>query len=179
MSVQDDLRRAAEQATAAVEGFKVEVVGDRVIMTPQSEIQSWTILDVQVAARAAGVDTARLLSDVLVHFPGEPPRAPDVAILENGATAPYAYEDLLAAVEIVSSKDDDNDYSIKLQQYARFGVPLYLIIDPFQATCAVLTDPEGARYAARQDYAYGEMVTLHLADGSTVQIPTDTFKRKG
>jgi Uma2 family endonuclease len=169
----------AEQAAATFEGFRVEVVGGQIFMTPRSEIRSWTILDMQIAARAAGVDTARLLSDVLVQFPGEAPRAPDVAILEDGATAPYSYEDLLAAVEIVSTPDDDNDYSIKLQQYARFGIPTYVIIDPFRANCTVLTRPKDTAYATREEYAYGETVTLHLTDGGTVQIPTDKFKRKG
>ena len=178
MSVQDDLWHVAEQAAATFEGFRIEVVGGRIFMTPRSETQSWTILDVQIAARTAGVDTARLLSNVRIRFPGEAPRAPDVAILEGGATAPYSYEDLLAAVEIVSTPDDDNDYSVKLQQYARFGIPTYVIIDPFRAKCTVLTRPKDSAYATREEYAYGETVTLHLTDGGTVQIPTEKFKRK-
>jgi Uma2 family endonuclease len=178
VSVQDDLWHVAEQAAATFEGFKIEVVGGQIVMTPQSEIQSWTIRRVQNSAEAAGIAEERLVSDVLIQFPGEAPRAPDVAILEDGANAPYSYEDLLAAVEIVSTPDDDNDYSIKLQQYARFGIPTYVIIDPFRAKCTVLTRPKDSAYATCEEYAYGETVTLHLTDGGTVQIPTDKFKRK-
>ena len=48
MSVQDDiLWQAAERAAAQFEGFKIEVVGGHIVMTPQSSIQSWTILDVR------------------------------------------------------------------------------------------------------------------------------------
>ncbi|MBL1096485.1 Uma2 family endonuclease [Streptomyces coffeae] len=180
MSVQDDiLWQAAEHAAAEFEGFKIEVVGGRIVMTPQSSIQSWTILDVQMAAMAAGIDKSRLLSDVLIQFPGESPRVPDVTILEEGATEPYSYEDILAAVEIVSAKNDGNDYAVKVRQYARFGVPIYLIIDPFLGQCILLTRPKDDSYASRDEYAYGEIVTLHLTDGSTVEIPTAEFKRRG
>ena len=178
MSVQDDLWHVAERAAEQFEGFKIEVVGGQVVMTPQSEIQSWTIRRVQNSAETSGIDEERLLSDVLIHFPGEPPRAPDVAILTEGATAPYTCEDLLVAVEIISAKDDDNDYSTKLRQYARFGIPTYLIIDPFRAQCTLLTRPKDAGYATREEYSYGETITLHLADNSAVRIPTNTFKRR-
>ncbi|GAA1149534.1 MULTISPECIES: Uma2 family endonuclease [Streptomyces violaceusniger group] len=179
MSVQDDiLRQTAERAAAQFEGFKIEVVGGQIVMTPQSDIQSWTIRRVQNAAEASGIAEERLLSDVLIQFPGEPPRVPDVTILEDGAKEPYSYDDVLAAVEIVSTEDDDNDYVIKLKQYARFGIPTYLIIDPFRGQCTLLTRPKGGTYASRDDYAYGETVTLHLTDGSEVAVPTDKFKRK-
>jgi Uma2 family endonuclease len=178
VSVQDDLCQVAEQAAAVFEGFKIEVVGGQVVMTPQSDIQSWTIRRVQNSAEAAGIAEERLVSDVLINFPGEPPRAPDVAILEDGATAPYSYEDLLVAVEIVSTPDDDNDYSVKLRQYARFGVPTYVIIDPFRAKCTVLTRPKDTEYASSEGYAYGETLPLQLSDGSAVRIPTDRFKSK-
>ncbi|MGA6152571.1 Uma2 family endonuclease [Stenotrophomonas sp. NPDC087984] len=179
MSVQDDiLRQTAEHAAAQFEGFKIEVVGGHIVMTPQSSIQSWTILDVQMAAMAAGIDKSRLLSDVLIQFPGEPPRVPDVTILEDGAAEPYSYEDILAAVEIVSTKNDGNDDAVKVRQYAHFGVPIYLIIDPFTGQCTLLTRPKDDSYASRDEYTYGETVTLHLRDGSTVDIPTSDFKRR-
>lgn len=179
MTVQDNiLWQTAERAAAEFEGFKVEVVGDRIVMTPRSHVQSWTIHRVWSAAEAAGIAEERLLSDVLVQFPGAPPRMPDVTILEEGAEAPYSYEDVLAAIEIVSSKDDDNDYAIKLKQYARFGIAAYLIIDPFRAQCTRHTRPKADTYASRDEYAYGETVSLRLADGSSVDIPTDGFKRK-
>ncbi|MDT3398445.1 Uma2 family endonuclease [Streptomyces sp. B1866] len=178
MSVQDDLLRAAEHVAAEIEGFKVEVVEDRIVMTPQSHIQSWTILDVQVAAMSAGVRKERLLSDVLIDFPGESPRAPDVAIVEEGARAPFSHDDLLAAVEIVSSENDSHDYVLKLGQYARFGVPLYLVVDPFRGECTLYARPADGKYAKQETFRYGETITLRLADGSAVELPTADFRRK-
>ncbi len=179
MSVQDDfLREAAERAASVFEGFKIEVVGGRVIMTPQSDIQGWTIRRIQNAVEDSGLPEERFLTDVLIEFPeGEPPRCPDVAIVEEGATRPYTYEDLLAAIEVVSTQSEENDYRIKVEQYARYGVPMYLIVDPFKGKCTLLTRPKGDVYTTSVLHAYGETISIRLADGSEVEIPTDKFKR--
>lgn len=179
MTVQDDfLRETVELAASVIEGFKIEVVGDRIIMTPQSSVQSWTIRRVQNAIEDCGITEERILSDVLIQFPGEPPRCPDVAIVEEGADGTYGYEDLLAAIEIVSSKHDRNDYAIKVQQYAHFRVPIYLIIDPFRGQCSLLTEPVDDSYASCEEYKYGDTITFRLRDGSSIEIPTHTFKRR-
>ena len=51
-----------------------------------------------------------------------------------------------------------------MRQYARFGVPIYLIIDPFLGQCTLLTRPKGDSYASRDEYTYGETITLRLGD---------------
>ncbi|GHF52176.1 MULTISPECIES: Uma2 family endonuclease [Streptomyces] len=178
MTVQDDfLRETIERAAAVFEGFKIEAVGDRIVMTPQSDIQGWTVRRILNAIEDSGIDEDRFLADVLIRFPGEAPRCPDVAIMEEGAEKPYSHEALLAAVEVVSTKQDANDYEIKVRQYARFGVPAYLIVDPFEGVCHLLSLPEGDEYTSCRKFTYGATVTLNLADGSKVEIPTDKFKR--
>ncbi|MEV8307202.1 Uma2 family endonuclease [Streptomyces flavidovirens] len=174
----DVLRDKAERIAKEHEGFKVEIVGSRLVMGLRSNVQSWTIFDVQNATQAAGIGEERILSDVLIEFPDAPDRVPDVTILAEGSKEPYTYEDIRAAVEIVATEDDTNDYEIKAHQYARYDVPICLIIDPFRGECTLLTRPRGTDYAARESFKYGETVTLHLEDGSTVPIPTDQFKRK-
>ncbi|MBH1936771.1 Uma2 family endonuclease [Streptomyces sp. AV19] len=173
----ESLHNAIERASSVIEGFKIEAVGDRIVMTPQSSVQSETIADVIEAARAT-LGRKRAYSDVIVNFPGETERCPDVAIVEAGAQEPYSHEDLLAAIEVVSSKHDKNDYVIKTEQYARFGVPMYLIIDPFRGECDLLTRPMDGTYATRELSKYGDTIRLQLADGNTVEIPTDTFERR-
>ncbi|MFF4157841.1 Uma2 family endonuclease [Streptomyces sp. NPDC001678] len=178
MTVQTDrLHNAIDRAASVIEGFKIEAVGDRIIMTPQSSVQSETIADVIAAARGV-LGRGRAYNDVTFTFPGEPERCPDVAIVEEGAQETYSYEDLLAAIEVVSSKYDKNDYVIKTEQYARFGVPIYLIIDPFRGECDLLTHPVDGRYARRALHKYGDTIHLELADGSEVDIPTNTFDRR-
>ncbi|MBC2879439.1 MULTISPECIES: Uma2 family endonuclease [Streptomyces] len=174
----ESMRNAIERVSPLLKGFKIEAVGDRVIMTPQSSVRSWTVFDVQTAIVASGVDRQRVLNDVEFGFPGEPDRCPDVAITDDGSTDPYSHEDLLAAIEIVSSKNDKNDYVVKTRQYARFGVPAYLIIDPFRGECDLLTNPRDDAYASRQTYKYGDTIPLRLQDGAEIEIPTASFKRR-
>ncbi|MBT2385190.1 Uma2 family endonuclease [Streptomyces sp. ISL-11] len=174
----DLLRNAIERIAAVVDGFKIEAVGDRIIMTPQSSVQSLTIFDVRDSALAAGIRRDRVFSDVQFEFPGEPQRCPDVSIVEDDAMDPFTYEDLLAAIEIVSSKNDKNDYAIKVRQYAHFGVPVYLTIDPFLGQCTLLTTPRDDTYSSRELYKYGDTIPLRLPDGRSVDIPTDSFKRR-
>lgn len=77
---------------------------------------SGTIRRVQNAADSAGISEERIISDVLIRFPGGAHRVPAVSVPAEGAT--------------------------------------------------------------REVYTYGETVTLHLEDGSTVPVPTHEFKRK-
>ncbi|WP_137988327.1 Uma2 family endonuclease [Streptomyces vilmorinianum] len=82
---------------------------------------------------------------------------------------------LLAAVEVVSRSNPDNDWVGKVRDYALIGVPVYAIFDPRTGTGAVLTDihstPDGPRYATRKDFVYGEDVTIADWAISTQDLP--------
>ncbi|MDT0449778.1 Uma2 family endonuclease [Streptomyces hesseae] len=160
-------------------GIKIDVVGDRIAISMRDGVQCQTDFDVQKAAIAAGLAHERVLSNVLIEFPGEAPRVPDVSILRDGRPEePYSYKDLLAAVEIVSTKHDGYDFTLKREQYARSAVPAFLVIDPFRGECDLFTRPVDGRYAGHDLYTYGDVIHLKLADGGEVDIPTDTFDRR-
>ncbi|MEU7083986.1 Uma2 family endonuclease [Streptomyces achromogenes] len=97
------------------------------------------------------------------------------AILRHPDVMVIAWEDLdtegsidprtvLAAVEIVSRSNPDNDWVGKVRDYALMGIPVYAVFDPRTGTGAVFTDihptPAGPRYATRKDFVYGEDVTI-------------------
>jgi hypothetical protein len=71
---------------------------------------------------------------------------------------------LLAAIEVVSISNPDNDWVGKVRDYPLLGIPAYVITDPRTGNGAVMTDihptPEGPRYATRKDFVYGEKVTI-------------------
>ncbi|MEU4211073.1 Uma2 family endonuclease [Streptomyces sp. NPDC026206] len=160
-------------------GIKIDVVGDRIVISMRTGAHCHTDFDVQKAALAAGLAGERVLSNVLIEFPGEAPRVPDVSILRDGQTGePYSHKDLLAAVEIASTRHDGYDFTLKEEQYARSGVPAFLVIDPFRGECDLLTRPVDGTYATRRQHTYGETIHLQLADGTIIDIPTDTFDRR-
>ncbi|WP_256727015.1 Uma2 family endonuclease [Streptomyces acidiscabies] len=82
---------------------------------------------------------------------------------------------LIAAIEVVSRSNPDNDWTTKLRDYPLLGIPNYAVFDPRTGTGAVFTDihptPEGPRYATRKDFIYGEDITIADWTISTDGLP--------
>ncbi|WP_046730963.1 Uma2 family endonuclease [Streptomyces humi] len=132
----------------------------------------------------------RVMPESLVAHTGEPDvedepegvmRRPDVMVIseaEMEGDGSFDARSLVAAIEIVSRSNPDNDWVSKMRDYPLIGVPVYAVFDPRTGTGAVLTDihptPDGPRYATRKDFVYGEDVTI-----GDWTIPTDGLPRYG
>ncbi|KUN69870.1 hypothetical protein AQJ46_19125 [Streptomyces canus] len=129
----------------------------------------------------------RVMPDELLAHNGTPDvenepegitRHPDVMVIAwddlnvEGSIDPHT---LIAAIEVVSRSNPDNDWVGKMRDYPLIGIPIYAIFDPRTATGAVLTDihstPDGPRYATRKDFVYGEDVTIGDWTISTDDLP--------
>ncbi|WP_030292392.1 Uma2 family endonuclease [Streptomyces katrae] len=105
-------------------------------------------------------------------------RVPDIMLIAEadmegqGSFDPHT---LIAAVEIVSRSNPENDWVGKLRDYPLLGIPVYAVFDPRTGTGAVLSDihqtPAGPRYATRKDFVYGEDVTIGEWTVSTEGLP--------
>ncbi|MGW1158743.1 Uma2 family endonuclease [Streptomyces sp. NPDC002513] len=164
------------------EGYKVEIVGGSVFMTPQRDIHWETIREILWALEDHfGRRRARVFSDVRIDFPGpENGFCPDVAKLREGATKDdkgrWRCEDVEFIAEVISKGTARNDYGPKKTAYALAEVPVYLIVDPYRGTCHVYTEPKEGDYACELRVNYGtdvDMTTTPL--GLTLQ--TDDFPR--
>ncbi|MCZ1021211.1 Uma2 family endonuclease [Streptomyces noursei] len=94
-------------------------------------------------------------------------RRPDVLVLPEAAMDTddaISPRSLLAAVEVVSPSNPENDYESKLRHYPRLGIPHYLIVDPRDGTCVhywAISEKEGApQYAACVPYVFGDKITV-------------------
>ncbi|MFC5033450.1 Uma2 family endonuclease [Streptomyces sp. So13.3] len=96
-------------------------------------------------------------------------RRPDVIVVPLATFAedtmdPFHPRDVALVTEVFSPSNHSNDYVEKVADYSAMGIELYLLVDPRKGTIAVFSDPgpspEGPRYRARHDYAFGEPVTL-------------------
>ncbi|GGX57034.1 Uma2 family endonuclease [Streptomyces minutiscleroticus] len=130
----------------------------------------------------------RVMPEELVAHTGEPDvedepegvmRRPDLMVIAEAdmdAEGSFDPRELIAAVEVVSRSNPDNDWVGKARDYPLLGIPVYAIFDPRTGTGAVLTDihptPDGPRYATRKDFLYGEDVTI-----GEWTIPTDGLPR--
>ncbi|AOR32261.1 hypothetical protein BFF78_15365 [Streptomyces fodineus] len=118
----------------------------------------------------------KVMPEEIVAHTGEPDvegelqgimRRPDVMVIaeeDMEGDGTFDPRTLLAAVEIVSRSNPDNDWVGKMRDYPLLGIPVYGVFDPRTGTGAVFTDihstPDGPRYATRKDFVYGEDVTI-------------------
>lgn len=129
----------------------------------------------------------KVMPELLVAHTGTPDvesqaegimRHPDVMVIAEadmeveGAFDPRT---LLAAIEVVSRSNPDNDWVSKMRDYPLLGIPVYAIFDPRTGSGAVLSDihptPSGPRYATRKEFVYGEDVTIGEWTITTQDLP--------
>ncbi|MFD7918665.1 Uma2 family endonuclease [Streptomyces sp. NPDC059740] len=163
------------------DGYQVSVFDGEIVLTPQSDTRYWTIESIAFAARTGQVPRARRLSDVLITFPGENDAAPDFVVLADGAEPvpgrkAYDHADVLLTVEVVSQPGDPKDYERNVVKYGRFGVPHYLVADPFRRRVTLFSEPFTAGYGHEETVAYdaGEKV-VRLADGTALRLDLADF----
>ncbi|GAA2259441.1 MULTISPECIES: Uma2 family endonuclease [Kitasatospora] len=152
----------------------------KVIMTPQSEEHSSTIRSMQIDSLALGRH-AKVISDVYIDFPADENSAPDFAIMREDAQRRgkrYGFEDALLIAEVVSVSSARKDYDDCTAKYARYGIPVYLVVDPYAAEVVVHTRPTGSGYIAAHTHKYGSgKLPIELADGRTYTLDLDELPR--
>jgi Uma2 family endonuclease len=167
------------------EGFKVEIIEGVIHVSPQRP-RHWDIIRriVQAFEDAYGMDVP-VMSDVRIDFPGKDHGnglCPDVALptltreveeLDNGG---IRFEDVEFVAEVISKGTAGHDYMEKKRAYALGGVGVYLIVDPYTATCHLHTDPTDGKYQQEVSFDFGEEIDLR-AHGLDVVLPTERFIR--
>ncbi|MFJ6126177.1 Uma2 family endonuclease [Streptomyces griseoviridis] len=158
------------------EGFRVEIVGGSVHITPQRDTH-WEIIrrTVRAVEDRFGMDV-RVFSDVRIDFPGNDNGfCPDVAKLrasaEKDERGRWSHEDVEFVAEVISQGTAANDYGPKKTVYAVAEVPVYLVVDPYQGRCYAHTDPKDGDYATRTRVDFGGGVDL---TGTVVDLILDT-----
>lgn len=162
------------------EGYKAEVVGGHVFMTPQRDTHWDIIADIYDQLRAEN-PRKRLKSDVRIDYPGHLNGfASDVTLLAEGAAkndkGRWRCEDVVFIAEVISQKTADNDYGPKKDAYATAGVPVYLIVDPYTAEWHLHTLPQDGVYHAVVSFPFGQEVDLTRTAVGLV-LKTDEFPR--
>ncbi|MET7681516.1 Uma2 family endonuclease [Streptomyces sp. NPDC005423] len=163
------------------EGYKAEIVGGYVYMTPQRDIHWETIRQILWALEDTFGRRARVLSDVRIDFPGHQNGfCPDVAKFRDGAAkneeGRWRYEDIEFVAEVISKGTAPNDYGPKKTAYATAEVPVYLVADPYLARCTVYTEPKDSAYQCELRVDYGNDVDL-TATALGLTLATAAFPR--
>ncbi|MFF7748036.1 Uma2 family endonuclease [Streptomyces sp. NPDC007971] len=188
----DDSRQGASHRYRAMRDFvqstddtvpgKFEITKEGIVHDMMSPIGRHELTALRLRKRLE-----KAMPEEIVAHTGEPDvedapeaimRRPDVMVIAEedmdteGSIDPRA---LIAAIEIVSRSNPDNDWVGKVRDYPLMGIPVYAIFDPRTGTGAVLSDihstPEGPRYATRKDFVYGEDITIADWTISTDGLP--------
>ncbi|WP_267246455.1 Uma2 family endonuclease [Streptomyces sp. PR69] len=163
------------------EGYKTEIVGGHIFMSPQRDVH-WNIIRriVRALEDRFGMD-AKIMSDVRIDFPGDLNGfAPDVVLLsdnaEKNAHGRWNYQDVQFVAEVISKNTALNDYGPKKAAYAEAKVPAYLIINPYTGKCVLHTTPKNGDYDTDARFTFGDEIDLtHTPAGLT--LATDDFPR--
>ncbi|MDT0306825.1 Uma2 family endonuclease [Streptomyces sp. DSM 44917] len=129
----------------------------------------------------------RVMPDDLLAHTGTPDveslhegvlRHPDVMVMawaDMEVEGSFDPRTVMAAIEVVSRSNPDNDWVGKMRDYPLLGIPVYVIFDPRTGEGAVMSDihptPSGPRYATRKDFVYGEEITIGEWTISTADLP--------
>ncbi|KAB1988484.1 Uma2 family endonuclease [Streptomyces triticiradicis] len=163
------------------EGFRVEIVGGNVHMTPQRNTHWQIIRRILRALEHRFGEDVMVFSDVRIDFPGhENGFCPDIALLKDTAEPDggghWRYQDVEFVAEVISEGTAANDYGPKKAAYAIAEVPVYLVADPYQRRCHVYTHPKGDTYTTETRVDFGEAVDL-TATALGLTLKTDGFPR--
>ncbi|MEU6552969.1 Uma2 family endonuclease [Streptomyces sp. NPDC046915] len=163
------------------EGFRVEIVGGNVFMTPQRNTHWQIIRRFLWAVEDRFGRDVMVFSDVRIDFPGHQNGfCPDVAMLKDSAKPDgeghWRYQDVEFVAEVISEGTAPNDYGPKKTAYANAEVPVYVVADPYQGRCYVYTGPKDGDYENRVPVDFGTDIDL---TGTVVDLvlKTDDFPR--
>jgi Uma2 family endonuclease len=111
-------------------------------------------------------------------FCGDEPRPDFIALPASAEVDPegsFPGDKVRFVAEVLSKSNKGTDLVDKVELYARFGIGLYLIIDPFKGWCTLHREPHEEGYAASSSTAFGEPVELPEPFGFA--IDTSRFGR--
>lgn len=147
--------------------FRIETVRGRIVVNEPGTWQHNTILSrtlfhlaPAVAGRGweiwpnitvyLGPDDDRYVPDLTVVAPG--PRLHEEHAVHGDST--------ILLVDVVTVATTYDVYFVKPRSYARGGVPLYLVVDPFQRRVTLFSGPGGACYRTEAVVPLGDPLPL-------------------
>ncbi|MEV0596263.1 Uma2 family endonuclease [Nonomuraea cavernae] len=182
---EDELRRERLWQDLLQDGWRAEIVGGRIIVSPWAKRRHGVLLDrladqLYDVKRKNGWEFHQCWA---VHIPPErgDKRLPDLLVAppdcpEFDDNQAYGYGTLMA-VEVTSSDSRHDDLNIKPAKYARAGIPVMLILDDFSERPSVrlLCDLLAGEYQTSVIAESGQPVELPEPFG--IKLETDLIFR--
>ncbi|GAA2105947.1 Uma2 family endonuclease [Actinomadura alba] len=166
-----------------VPGHRVELIGGRIIVSPVPQIRHGEIvfwLGDQLQNVCAAKGWSRLPQTTLDMLATDERIVPDVLVYPREESIAEAWlvpaARALLVVEIVSPSSRRTDYEDKCVSCAKNGIPMYLIIDPYDATLTLCTEPSEKGYRLVHSVDVGDKLDLPEPFGITLDTGTLPIK---
>ncbi|MBB1257399.1 Uma2 family endonuclease [Streptomyces alkaliterrae] len=179
------LRSQLSRLEGLFPGYTAEIVEGSIVLTPLRPFHNGTMFRVWKRLAILLPADVEVISGVAVPVSEDSEFCPDLAVIpreewERNASG-YPVDLIHLVVEIVSPSSVRNDYEVKDREYARAGIPAYLIFDPYRAHCVTHWNPGPDGYRGRDTIAYGDTVSVKTPLGElsfdTTELPVDPGAR--
>lgn len=161
-------------------GYRVEIIGDQLLVTPPPDGPHAVVLtDLILPFATAGLHGAdsKVVQGIGLWLPTdtEDYAIPDFAVvdadfhdhlIENNSYDPVCFRLVLE----VTSSNWKTDLKTKVAAYAEAKVPVYVVVDRKHQRIHVLTDPVESEYATHRFHSPGQLVTLPDSIGAKVTL---------
>ncbi|ROO84382.1 Uma2 family endonuclease [Actinocorallia herbida] len=162
------------------EGYKAELINGEIILSPSPPRLHYLLIRAIEAQLRAHNDGWQCPTEQTIEHPrfADLPQ-PDLTLLPFSDDPAqddtwWPADRALLVVEVLSRSNSANDTFAKPQLYARFGIPLYLIVDPFGGQCTLYTKPVSGLYEDKSAIPFGAPVPLPDPVGCT--LDTSSFR---
>ncbi|MFJ3787547.1 Uma2 family endonuclease [Kitasatospora sp. NPDC090091] len=177
------LPEAAELISNQLPGYRVEIIGGQITVTPTPNMShARSVKRFDRLFIEAGLDDGEteVWQNISIRLPEGPfdYAVPDLAVtdadsddrvMEHGAYDPAIFRLVL---EVTSSNLSD-DLKKKPFAYASAGVPIYVIVDRTNRRVMVLTDPKDGEYRLHAVHHPGQSFALPESIGAAVTLSVD------
>jgi Uma2 family endonuclease len=179
MTVVDERAHRILDHMEVPEGYNVELINGEIILSPSGKPLHWEIQLELIQQFGIHREWRIGAEQTVIHpnFADEP--RPDFFAMP--ASVPVEPDGVFPAdriefiVEVLSRNNRGTDLVDKVEVYARFGIGLYLIIDPFKGQCVSHRSPKAEGYAESSMTDFGGPVELPEPFGFA--IDTSRFGR--
>ncbi|WP_310722681.1 Uma2 family endonuclease [Streptomyces sp. N2A] len=177
------LLEVAEELTEKLPGYRIEILGGNLTVTPRADgPHADSLTDLTFAFAAAHGAESRVTQAMGVWLPDGPEdyAIPDLAVVDadyrdhliaNNCYDPAVFRMVLE----VTSSNYATDLKTKVTAYAIAKVPVYVIVDRRKDRIHVLTDPFANEYRSHSVHARGQHVTLPGSIGADITLDVEAI----
>lgn len=184
------LLEAANEIMERLPGYRAEIIGDNLTVTPPPDTSHERALKKLAAPLvAAGLDDgeeSEIFHGIGVWLPdgSDDFAIPDLCLVDadiddhkvtNNCYDPVAFRLVLE----VTSSNYNSDLRTKVAAYANAKIPVYVIIDRKHDRVHVLTEPSENTYDSHRIHAAGEQITLPESIGAEVKLDVAQLLQAG